>query len=66
MLTKETAIARLRATGTLGGDQSNAFIIPAAAAKEPLCRVVSKLVTSNIGTRAARMVAPACNQSVLP
>lgn len=66
MLTKETAIARLRATGTLGGNQLNEFIIPAEAAKEPLCRLVGKLITSNTGTRSVRMVAPGNNQAVLP
>jgi hypothetical protein len=61
MLNKTTAIARLRATGTLGSEETMVNVIPAAGAKEPLARVVSNLLLSN-----RRMIAPAANQSVLP
>lgn len=66
MLTKETAIARLRATGTLGASVPDTHIIAADAAKQELVRIVNKVLMSNTGTRGMRMVAPGCNQSVLP
>lgn len=66
MLTKATAIARLRATGTLGTEETTVNVIPAAGAKDPLARVVNNLLLSNRRTRGLRMIAPAANQSVLP
>lgn len=66
MLTKETAIAMLRATGTLGLGQSTQCIITGDAAQDPLYRLVTRMVASNTGTRAVRMVAPGQNQAVLP
>jgi hypothetical protein len=66
MLTKEAAIARLRATGTLGNAHPAAHIIPGPVAKEPLMRTVCSLVQGNSRTRGSRMVAPGLNQSVLP
>jgi hypothetical protein len=66
MLTKEAAIARLRATGTLGSAHPTANIISGSVAKEPMMRSVCNLVQANSRTRGARMVAPGLNQSVLP
>jgi hypothetical protein len=66
MLTKAIAIARLRATGSLGSDEMTVKIIPAAAGKEPLARLVSNVLLSNPKSRGIRMVASGSNQAVLP
>jgi hypothetical protein len=66
MLTKATAIARLRATGTLGSDETTIDVIPASAGKEQLAREISKVLLSNPRARGVRMVAPGANQAVLP
>lgn len=66
MLTKETALARLRATGTLGVGTLNENIIPAMAARDPVSRAVHQMMMSNARTRSVRMVASGHNQAVLP
>lgn len=66
MLTKAIAIARLRATGTLGSVEMTVNVIPATGAKEPLARMVGNLLQSNVRVRGMRMTAPGANQSVLP
>ena len=66
MLTKEIAIARLRATGTLGSEDKATTVISATDAKAPIARMVSNVLLSNARTRGVRMVAAGANQAVLP
>ncbi len=66
MLTRETAIARLRATGTLSDGERGGQIVAMREARCPVAATVNKLMMSNARAAAMRHVAPAANQAVLP
>lgn len=66
MLTREIALARLRATGTLASDQRLAIDVPLEAARAPLPQAVNKLMISNVRVSSPRHLAPSISQAVLP
>lgn len=67
MLTKQTAIERLRTTGTLATAGARG---PQIAIREhvstPIARDVSKLLLNNARVSGRRHVAPTASQAVLP
>lgn len=66
MLTREAAIARLRATGTLATEQRLAIVVTAEHARSPMAREVNRLMMGNEHAAGMRHLAPSSNQVVLP
>ena len=66
MLTRESALARLRATGTLSAAGLPRTAITAAQAKDPLARLVAVIAAKAPTTTGPRHLAPSRNQGVLP
>ena len=66
MLTRETAIARLRATGTLATEARRAIVVDAEHLRSPMAREVNRLMMGNTSAVGARHLAPSCSQVVLP
>ena len=66
MLTRETALTRLRATGSLASDQRLAIAVTLEAARAPLPQAVSKLMLGNVRVSSPRHLAPSNSQAVLP
>lgn len=66
MLTKATAIAQLRATGTLATDQRKAIVVTHEQARAPMTGAINRLMMGNARAAGLRHVAPSSNQAVLP
>jgi hypothetical protein len=66
VLTRETAIARLRATGTLATEARQAIVVTSENARSQIAREVNRLMMGNASAAGARHLAPSCNQAVLP
>ena len=66
MLTKQAAIDRLRATGTLATDERRAIVVAVADVRSPMAREVNRLMMGNASAAGVRHLAPANNQVVLP
>ncbi len=66
MLTRETALARLRATGTLSAAGLPRTAITAAEAKDPVARLVATIAAKAAAAPGPRHLAPSANQGVLP
>lgn len=66
MLTKETALARLRATGTLATDKRAANVITAAATVNPMVRAAARAIDASRRAAGLRALAPSIYHGVLP
>lgn len=66
MPTKASAIALLRATGTLVGEQRQAITVTHEQARAPITGEINRLMMGNARAAGLRHVAPSSNQAVLP
>ncbi|NGZ86437.1 hypothetical protein [Duganella aceris] len=66
MLTRETALARLRATGTLAPGKKRLNVITRAQATDATARAIQRLVATDSHFDGARLLAPAAAHGVLP
>jgi hypothetical protein len=66
VLTKETAIAQLRTTGTLATEQRAAITVATELTGSPMICDVNRLMMGNACVAGLRHVAPSSNQVVLP
>lgn len=66
MLTRETALARLRATGTLSSAGRSGVAITTQQAGDPLAKLVNDIASRACATTSARHLATSINQMVLP
>lgn len=66
MLTRETALARLRATGTLSPDAPRMNIIGKMDANSAPALAAAKTIRENKGRAGNRLLAPSPFQAVLP
>lgn len=65
VLTRETALARLRATGKLSNEPNPVDVIPAGDVNQSSAIAISKIVGANVGLR-KRCLAPSINHAALP
>ncbi len=66
MVTRKTAIAKLRATGTLSDKAAHAHVIASGMANTPTAKATSQLIKDNKGQAGKRLLAPSLVQGVLP
>ncbi len=66
MLTRETAIERLRTKGTLATTPLPKTAITVDDVANPTGRAIARIVHANKASRAARCLAPSANHMVLP
>jgi hypothetical protein len=66
VLTKEDAIARLRATGTLAMGARRPIVVDAEHARSPVAREVNRIMMGNASAAGGRHLAPSTDQVVLP
>jgi hypothetical protein len=66
MLTRETALARLRTAGTLATGKRSANVITATATANPMVRAAARAIEANRHVTGPRELAPSACQAVLP
>jgi hypothetical protein len=66
MLTRETALQRLRTTGTLSTSARSRTAVTSEQARDPVALAVARIVAANRAATAARCLAPSVNHLVLP
>jgi hypothetical protein len=66
MLTRETALARLRAAGTLAPGKKRLNVITRAQATDTTARAIHRIVAMDSYHDGARLLAPAAAQGLLP
>lgn len=66
MLTRKTAIERLRKTGTLATTPKPATALTKKPASDPLAIELARIVSHSRTSPAERWLAPSANHSILP
>jgi pantothenate kinase len=66
MLTRETALARLRTAGTLAAGKKRLNVITRAQATDATARAIQRIVAMDGYHDGGRLLAPAAAQGVLP
>lgn len=66
MLTRETALERLRTTGTLAVATRSKHAITLEQAKDPMAHQIGRIVEANLRGPRERCLAPSANHAVLP